>query len=98
MSDSLDAILQENVTLHGELEIQRIINTAAGKELAKMYQSAALAYATLFVLAQRNGGELRLSMMDIDAVKLAGERYTLSFENKNEEYILRIVPIPEQSI
>ena len=95
--DNLDTILAENAKLHNELEIQRIINAAAGRELVKMYQSAALAYATLFVLAQRNGGILRLSMADIDAVNLAGECYTLAVEIKHGEYVLRVVPMSARS-
>ena len=98
LSDNLDALLAENAALHNELEVQRIINAAAGTELVKMYQSAALAYATLFVLAQRNSGVLRLSMADIDAINLAGARYTLSVETKHGEYVIRVVPIPVPSI
>jgi len=97
-SNNLDAILAENAALHNELEVQRIINAAAGRELVKMYQSAALACATLFVLAQRNHGVLRLSMADIDAVNLAGVRYTLSVEVKQGQYVVRVVPIPVPSI
>lgn len=89
--DDFDKLLQDYTDLKTQLEFQRVMNAAAGRELVKMYQSAALAYATLFVLAQRNGGVLRLSVADIDAVNLAGTRYTLAVEVKHGEYVIRVV-------
>ena len=47
MTDDLDKLLQDYANLKNQLEFQRVINAAAGAELVKMYQSAALAYATV---------------------------------------------------